>query len=137
MGCVLLTTSYLLYIWDKAKMRFYYNADTRRKCYFLGHTALTNLTSVTVWAKTCQVCTFQYFKKYHLKIQFKALPSYWTDSLSIIVLNYLLAFVQLTWLIDDWWFFPMIISMEFINIGPAYIRGWAGGCGVRWVVAKA
>ena len=27
--------------------------------------------------------------------------------------------------------------MEFINIGPAYIRGWVGGCGAGWVVAKA
>ena len=48
MGCALLTTSYLLYIWDKAKMRLNYNVDTQRRCYFLGHTALTDLSNVTV-----------------------------------------------------------------------------------------
>ena len=47
MGCALLTAS-LMYIWDKAKMRFYYNVDTRRKCYFSGHTALIDFTNVTV-----------------------------------------------------------------------------------------
>ena len=46
--------------------------------------------------------------------------------------------------------FLTIFLLEFINIGPAYIRGWAGGregrgggrvggrgAGVGWVVAKA
>ena len=34
--------------------------------------------------------------------------------------------------------FLTIFLMEFINIGPVYIRGWVGGeRGVGWVVAKA
>ena len=34
--------------------------------------------------------------------------------------------------------FFTIFLMEFINIGPVYIRGWVGGVrgGVGWVVAK-
>ena len=41
-----------------------------------------------------------------LKIQFKkpALPWYWTHLLSIIILSYLLAFVQLSWQVDIGWF---------------------------------
>ena len=27
--------------------------------------------------------------------------------------------------------------IEFINIGPLYIRGWVEGAGVGWVVTKA
>ena len=30
-----------------------------------------------------------------------------------------------------------IFFMEFINIGPAHIRGWVGGAQGGWVVAKA
>ena len=38
-----------------------------------------------------------------LKIQLKksVLPWYWTSSLSIIILSYLLTFVQLTWQVDS------------------------------------
>ena len=58
------------------------------------------------------------------------MPWYWTHSLSITIyiLNYLLAFVQLTWQVDNGWFFPAIddFFMEFINIGPAYIKEWVG-----------
>ena len=64
------------------------------------------------------------------------MPWYWTHPLSLIILSYLLAFVQLTWHVDNGWFLPVlkIFFMEFINIGPAYMRRWAGG---GWVVAKA
>ena len=57
-----------------------------------------------------------------------ALPWYWTHSLSIIKLSYLLAFVQLTRQVDNDWFLPGFgnFFMEFINIGPVYIRGWGG-----------
>ena len=58
--------------------------------------------------------------------------------MSIIMLSYLIAFVQLTWQVgfssvfDDFF-------MNFIIIGPAYIRAWVGGERFRlgWVVAKA
>ena len=45
------------------------------------------------------------------------------------MLSYLLAIVQLTRQVDNGWFSPVftIFLMEFINIGPVYIRGWAGG----------
>ena len=62
------------------------------------------------------------------------MPWYWSHSLSIIILSYLLVFVQLTWQVDNGWFTPVFddFFMEFINIGPAYIRGWVGGYG-SWV----
>ena len=37
----------------------------------------------------------------------------------------------------DFWKFLMIVFIEFINIGPVYIRGGREGCGVEWVVSKA
>ena len=58
------------------------------------------------------------------------MPWHWTYSLSIIlILSYLLAFVQLTWQVNNGWFLPVFdgFFMEFINIGPVYIRGWMGG----------
>ena len=47
----------------------------------------------------------------------------------MITLSCLLAFVQLTWQADNGWFSPVFddFVMEVINIGPACIRGWAGG----------
>ena len=33
--------------------------------------------------------------------------------------------------------FLTIFFMEFINVGPAHIRGWVGGAQGGWVVAKA
>ena len=74
------------------------------------------------------------------KIHFKkpTLPWYWTRSVSIIILSYLLAFVQLTWQVDNGWFLPVFDNyfMEFINIAWAsvykgWVRGWVG-----WVVLK-
>ena len=52
------------------------------------------------------------------------------------MLSYLLALVQLTWQVNNGWFLPVFDNffMEFINIGPAYIRG--RGVEVGWVVAK-
>ena len=49
--------------------------------------------------------------------------------IDIIILIDLLSFVQLTWQVDNGWFSPLLddFSMDLINIGPAYIRGWAGG----------
>ena len=71
------------------------------------------------------------FQKIPFKIQFKkpALPWYWTHSLSINILSYLLAFAQLTWQVDNDWVLPIFddFFMEFVNIGPAYMRGWVGG----------
>ena len=45
------------------------------------------------------------------------------------MLSYLLAIVQLTQQVDNGWFLPVFYDflMEFINIGPVYIRGWVGG----------
>ena len=54
--------------------------------------------------------------------------------------NNLLAIVQLTRQVDNGWFSPVftIFLMEFISIGPVYIRGRAGDVqGVGWVLAKA
>ena len=45
--------------------------------------------------------------------------------MSIILLSYLLAFVQLTWQVGFHQF--LTIFMESINIGPANIRGYVGG----------
>ena len=57
---------------------------------------------------------------------------YWTHSLSIIILSYLLAFVQLTWQIYNGWVSPVywMFFMECINIQQAYIRGWVEAVGV-------
>ena len=81
-------------------------------------------------SETSPVRTWQYFEKYHFKIQSKN-HWYWTGSLSIIIiLTYLLAFVQLTWQVDNGWFSPVFdFFMEFINSGPAYVRGGWEGCG--------
>ena len=51
--------------------------------------------------------------------------------MSTIILSYLLAFVQLTWHVDDGWFLPVFddFFMDFINIGPAWIRGVREECG--------
>ena len=37
--------------------------------------------------------------------------------------------MQLIWQANDGWFSPVFddFFMEFINIGPVYIRGWVGG----------
>ena len=53
---------------------------------------------------------------------------------SVIILSYLLAIVQLTLQVDNGWFSPVFYDflMEFINIGPVYIRGWAGGARGWW-----
>ena len=50
--------------------------------------------------------------------------------MSIIIA--ILAFVQLTWQVDNGWFLPVFDDFltEFIYIGPAYKRGWVGGRGV-------
>ena len=42
------------------------------------------------------------------------------------IVNY--EYVHLTWQVDNCWFLPVFddFFMEFINIGPVYIRGWAG-----------
>ena len=76
---------------------------------------------VTVWAKTRLVRTCQYFKKYHFKNSIKkpALPWYWSHSMSIIIPNYLLAFVQLTWQVDNDWFSPVftIYSWNSLTLG--------------------
>ena len=48
------------------------------------------------------------------------------------MLSYLLAFVQLTWQVDNGWFSPVFddFLMEVINIGPAYsYKGMSGKCG--------
>ena len=61
------------------------------------------------------------------------MPWLWRHSLSIIILSYLLAIVQLTRQVDNGWFLPQFFTIfltEFINIGPVYIRGWVGGGGV-------
>ena len=49
--------------------------------------------------------------------------------MSIIILSYLLAIVQLICQVDDGCFSSIFndFFMEFINIGPVYIRGWVGG----------
>ena len=49
--------------------------------------------------------------------------------MSIIILSYLLAIVQLTRQVDNVWFSPVFYDflIEFINIRPVYIRGWVGG----------
>ena len=76
--------------------------------YYMQLKALTVCISiiVTVWVKECLVRTCQYFEKYRFKNSIKkpALPWYWSHSLSIIILSYLLAFVQLTWQVDNGWF---------------------------------
>ena len=38
-------------------------------------------------------------------------------------------FFSVTWQVDDDWFSPVLYDflMEFINIGPVYIREWVGG----------
>ena len=56
-----------------------------------------------------------------LKIQFIKTSLALTLS---IILSYLLAFVRLTWQVDNGWFSPLfdIFFMEFINIGAAFIR---------------
>ena len=61
---------------------------------------------MTVWVITCLVCTCQYFEKYHCKNSIKksALLWYWAHSVRIIMLSYLLAFVQLTWQVSSGWF---------------------------------
>ena len=45
------------------------------------------------------------------------------------IVIYVLAFVQLTWQVDNGLFSPVSddFKMEFINIGPVYTRGWVGG----------
>ena len=62
---------------------------------------------MTVWAKTRLVHNCQYFEKYHFKNSIK------TASLVLVVdsftvhnnnIIYLLAFVQLTWQVDNEWF---------------------------------
>ena len=55
-----------------------------------------------------------------------ASPWYWTHSLSIIILNYLLAFVQLTWQEDNGWFhqFLMIFSWNVSILGQCIYGGW-------------
>ena len=90
---------------------------------------------VTVWVKIRLVCTWQHFEKYHFKNSIKK------TSLALVLesfiehnnTSHLLVFVQLTWQVGNGWFLAvfMIFFMEFINIGPVYIRGWVG-----WVVAK-
>ena len=60
------------------------------------HTLLIHICDCL--SKTRLVRTCQHFEKYHFKNSIKkpALPWYWTHSLSIITLSYLLAIVQLT-----------------------------------------
>ena len=86
---------------------------------------------VTVWAKTSLVCTYQYFKKYYtvfwelnLKTSFALVLDSFTEH-NITVFSYLLAFLQLTWQVDNGWFLPVFddFFMEFINVGPMYTRG--------------
>ena len=53
------------------------------------------------------------------------------------MLSYLLAFVQLPWQLDNGWFLPVFDNffVEFINMGPVYIREWVGrawGWGGWW-----
>ena len=52
-----------------------------------------------------------------------------TEHNNTYLASYLLAFVHLTWLVDNGWLSPVFdeFFMEFINIGPAYIRDWVGG----------
>ena len=90
----------------------------------------------TVLVKTCLVHTCQYFEKYHFKNSIKK------TSLALVVESFsehnnLLVFVQLTRQVDKGWFWPVFYDfcMEFINIGPVYIREWVGG--VWGMVAKA
>ena len=46
----------------------------------------------------------------------------------MIILSYILAFVQLTWQVDNCWFSPVLDDFfKFINIRPAYIKQWLGG----------
>ena len=51
------------------------------------------------------------------------------DNQGPTVLSCLLTFVQLTWEVDNGWFLLVFddFFMEFIDIKPAYIRGWSGG----------
>ena len=82
---------------------------------------------MTVWAKTRLVFTSQYFEKYHFKNSIKkpALPWYWSHSLSIIILSYLLAFVQLTWQVNNGWFLAvfMIFSRNSLILGQCILGG--------------
>ena len=94
---------------------------------------------MTVWAKTHLACTYHYFKKYHFKYSILKNQSYlgnWTRSLSIIMLSFLLAFVQLTWKVNNGWFLLVFddLFMEFINIaiGPTYIATGVGRRGAGW-----
>ena len=78
------------------------------------------------------ITTCQYFKQYYVLWKFEpALPWYWTPPLSIIILSYLLAFVQPTWQVARFWLifyqFLIIFFIEFINIGLVYIRRWVRG----------
>ena len=65
---------------------------------------------MTVLAKThlSYIALTSNLRNIILKIQYKkpALPWYWTCSLSIMKLSYLLAFVQLTWEGNNDWFSP-------------------------------
>ena len=64
-------------------------------------------------------------------------------SICLVILSYLLAFVQLTWQVDNGWFSPVFDDFfkEFIIIRPVGERGervgGREGHGVEWVVAKA
>ena len=112
-----------------------FKKSTQDDKYIIGLLADNNHLTwmyVTVWAKICLVCTCQYFEKCHFENSIWKKPAllwYWTSSLSMIILSYLLAFVQLTWQVDNGWFLPVfgIFFMDFINIGPVYIREWVGG----------
>ena len=81
------------------------------------------------------------FQKIPFKIQFKkpALPWYWTHSLSINILSYLLAFAQLTWQVDNDWVLPVFddFSWNSLILGQHIWGGRWEEHGVRWVVAKA
>ena len=48
--------------------------------------------------------------------------------MELSLISYLLVFVQLTRRVDNGLFSPVFDNffMIFINVGPAYIRGWGG-----------
>ena len=97
-------------------------------CYISSH-YVYDAVYLTVWAKTHLVCNCREIQFWKFNLKKPALPWYWTCSLSITILSYLLAFVQLTWQVDDGWF--SLFSDYFFRgihyFGPASIKGgWVG-----------